>query len=463
MATIESLPAHILERSLRYLHYAQAAADARLTCKAFAEAGALYLFDTITIPFAAYNFIRVGQYPNVLGHVRTLRLILNGSTILEDAPPPGEQGSQRRAKILDALDRHIGSALNGWRDHALVEELADYLEPDHSGAYDRSEEVSQAAFSRMLAQSPRLTALDLTMWPNYCGIEPPSTEGPASVRPKPGSPVYEFSMRDQGVALHRFRFLCRALKRCERQLVSLELHGPPDDVLAPTSKEDLVAAQVVFRNLTRLICDFPAVPREADKDHLMRVAERWRLGTPRAVLSSAQNLRVLRLSLPRDDEPCLGPDDLVGKSTWPQLQEFGLRYARVQAEEFMGFLHHHASTLQALRLTHIMLSSGTWAELMPTFCFMFPKLQHVVLRGKFCHVDVKKWHVVELSLQDDDREPCPAGTEELTQYVEAQVLNGDKLPTRAGDDEDSDDPEYPFWPTTYARVQENRDGFDVLV
>lgn len=434
---LQWLPTHILRRILRHLDHAKVVAQARLVSTAFAEAGAACTFEQVTIAFDSDQFEHMMWCPAVTDQVASIRLILNVDDERRPVAPYRESHDLHsvRAETMDFIDDHVGGSLEGWRDDVLSEELAEYVDADLAhGRVSETREIG-AVLHRLFVRCVRLKKLVVIVESRFAGVEPPSIGRPASIKPEPGSSVNAVTRSDQRLGLRRLRAIVRAIESSGLQLNNWESYGLPYDIFAPGSKEDLIAMRTALGPITELTCDLSAVPSEEDELFPEQVEAGWQSAVHRGFLNSARNIRVLHLSLPSIDEPVFDIQALISGISWPHLRELTLKYAKTSQEDLLDFLGRHQGTLQIMSLAHILLSSGTWSDVMPALSASLPKLRKVVLRGKFCHVDAEGWHVRELSLQDPERRACPVGTLELTSRIQEDVLHGSLLPERVVDEE----------------------------
>jgi hypothetical protein len=160
------------------------------------------------------------------------------------------------------------------------------------------------------------------------------------------------------------------------------------------------------------------------------------------ILSSATELRVLKLGMPQWHEDNYDPvysrlDWALGETVYPHLYELSISDCEVDEEYLVDLILRHKATLRRLYLANISLFDfeASWAEVFTRISCKLPQLRRLRLRGTF-YLD-----------GDSEIEFEHAGSESrrIAPYRDALenfILKGGEYPT---DDEDvlPDQADYP--------------------
>ncbi|KAF2735165.1 hypothetical protein EJ04DRAFT_221171 [Polyplosphaeria fusca] len=420
---------------------AQAIADFRLTCKRFAELGAIYQFSRVTTRFSRKGLQRlenIADQPHLAKHVKKFSYMVpffyvEGRERVLDLLP-------RLPDDVGALDvRHFVRKINDQKDivqnkvdvRVLNKAISAFTALQHVQIL-RLQDQEDGMLISYIRSREGLNQLVELKWPPACSH---STKTIGAALLASGSPCTRFSspmLSPQS---------------------ALPLAGDPPDTFSLLA-ERLTCLELHFDDGT-------------DLDQRMRELS----SLSKVVFNAAKNMQAVHIGFPSYHPLSLPLEEIFHNVKWDRLVAFGIQAWRLDADEIIALARRHRERLQGLRLRDVVLKDGSrWRDVLEFLRNEMNRLDWVSLRriDYENHFDAQRG---SLGAEVPDDPPFSSDSDDESDEwdphdgADGDITNGhvhdeesDGSLDGSASDSGTDEPEqggnidFPAWPDTPASV-----------
>ncbi|KAL8890050.1 MAG: hypothetical protein Q9215_002782 [Flavoplaca cf. flavocitrina] len=340
----------------------------RLTCKALAEVGSRYTFETLCLSFSTRSFYQLQQVSKlpVKDCVRTLEYDVwetkeyNLEAFMEcihfDEYPPLRVHESRPAKDASPRDwrmwRRCGMKLmrppktkrqsrKEWRRQRTL-----FLDQQSL----RKMNYGQASLNTAIARLVNLEHISFTSSAGYNSYEP-----------------YQYCEPDSPYGLPQIMSVFQAISTSETTLKSLELRSTNWRVFEIDGDQHQMMKRIVSSLQSFLLHIETNEERDEDEEASAEAcAKLFGQGRPFDLFQSMPHLQVFMISIEAWNENArrVNLKHVVGQFCWPRLCKVSLDGLETTSEELLQFFQRHAETLRVVTLLNIQIEQESWPDIL---------------------------------------------------------------------------------------------------
>lgn len=408
---ITDLPVEILQ--IIFEHFTPfEAANARLSCKRFAQVGLDFLVRHLNVSFdsPSFEWLRDISELSTLNHtVRSLHYDADNIEEYRNDVPWEEQ-----IEVLDLLGWFDGEAIQD----PLYKDFFAYLNNQWA---IRAAERNVNHLARAMVRLPNLR--EISMWSGGC-LPPKSAELRAM-----NIEYYQLFFGDihpvRPLGVYHLLSVLLATSIAGLKLKTFRCIGAHWQTFQQTDEKFTILKGTIrhLRTLELMVDVAVACAENETGRYWFEPGNRssWVAFFPEGrfleFVSAAPTLKTLSIKF-NCNEPsfAVALKDVVGDFTWESLVRVSIGMVAAQAEDMVGFFERHARTLRCVSLEDIRLTAGRWSFVFEKMAALL-KLDEIILLGYF---DTDGISTVSSM--------GPLGSSDFTQDLKDYILRGENVP-----------------------------------
>ncbi|KAJ4989818.1 hypothetical protein SVAN01_04655 [Stagonosporopsis vannaccii] len=330
---------------------AQTIANLRLTCRKFADLGAIHQFSRVTTRFSRRGLKRlenIASQPHLAARVKKFSYMVpffyvEGRERVQDLLPTltGDLGILNASNFVQKVKEQKDIVRTQEDARVLTLAISAFTSLQHVQIL-RLQDQADGILMQYIRTHNEVSQMVELKWPPAC-LHSTRTIGEALIASKSQCSRFSSPMLSPVSVLGAAESPPSAMRLLAERLTCLELHF--DDGL--------------------------------DLDQRMRDLS----SLSKVVFTAAKNIEAVHIGFPSHRPLTLRLEEIFHNVKWDKLQAFGIQAWRLDAEEIIALARRHRETLRGLRLRDVLLKEGSrWKDVLSFLRENMSKLDWVSLR-----------------------------------------------------------------------------------